>query len=68
MRLFGSKDDRTPEEKAVAVMQHKAYRQALDEHYEWCKQHPDQLEETPTYNQLNSAVIESEKHVPWWRR
>ena len=69
MGLFsGGKDDRTKEEREVARLQHKAYKKALDEHYEWCKKHPSQLEETPTYNQLNSAVIDAEKDVPWWRR
>lgn len=56
------------EEKAADISRHKAYKKALDQHYEWAKKHPGQLEETPTYNQLNGAVNDTDQDVPWWRR
>lgn len=55
-----------PEEKQADISRHKAYKAALEQHAEWQRQHGDH-EETPTYNQLNSAVIDTDKDVPWWR-
>ena len=65
--MFGGGDDRLPEERAVDREQHRAYRKALGQNGEWERKHGHR-EESPTYWQLNSAVIESERDVPWWRR
>ncbi len=55
------------EEKAADISRHKATRAALTAASEM-ERKAGVREETPTYYICNDAVIESEKHVPWWRR
>lgn len=63
MGLFsGKKDERLAEEKAAGRMQHKAYRDAGNQA---ARAHRDQH---MVHDQINEAVIESERDVPWWRR
>jgi len=54
--------DKPKEEKAADINRHKATRQALEASGRHAR------EEGPTYYLFNSAVLDSEKHVPWWRR
>lgn len=67
MGFFSSSDDRTKEEKAVDVLQYKAYKKALDANSERAKRAREH-DEDPTYYLFNRAVLDSEKNVPWWRR
>ena len=66
--MFGSK--KTPEQKAAAkaaIAAHKNARRHLDDVYErMCK--AGIRDETDEYCEANSAVLETEKNVPWWRR
>lgn len=56
-----------PEEKAADIIRHKSTKRALEaaSELEW---KAGIREETPTYILHNSAVADSEQHVPWWRR
>lgn len=63
----GKGDDRLPEERKVDVLQYKAYRAALNQNGER-ERRSGVRDETVTFWQLNSAVAETEKRVPWWRR
>ena len=56
-------DDRTPEERRVDVLQHKAYKDAGNQA---ASRLPDS--DPLVHDMLNEAVIEAEPHVPWWRR
>lgn len=56
-----------PEEKAADISRHKATRAALEAASE-LERKAGIREETPTYTLHNDAVIDSEQHVPWWRR
>ena len=63
MGFFSSKsDDRTPEERAVDREQHRAYRQAGNQA---ANRHRDAH---VVHDQLNEAIIDAEKNVPWYRR
>ena len=54
--------DKPKEEKAADIDRHRATRQALEASYRHAR------EVGPTYYLFNAAVIDAEKHVPWWRR
>jgi hypothetical protein len=59
-RILGDKD---------AVEAHKSARQALEEYSgHQREQEPRGRYETDEYLRLNSRVIETEQHVPRWRR
>jgi len=60
--LLSSGGDRSPEEKAVDVMQHQAYHAASNQAARNLRS------ECIATHQLNEAVIETEQRVPWWRR
>lgn len=62
MGFFG-KDDRTKEEKAVDIEQHRAYRKAANTAAAKLSR-SDAL----VHDMLNEAIIDAEKDVPWWRR
>ena len=70
MRLFSRPSperDAAKAEQWVAVEQHRAYRKALNQNGERERKRGVD-DETGTYHQLNSAVIDAERDVPWWRR
>lgn len=50
-----------------AVTDHKAAKRALRANQR-AEQAAGITEETDTYLALNDRVLETEKHVPWWRR
>ena len=54
------------EEKQADIIRHKSTKQALAADTERQKR-AGTLDENPTYILFNSAVIDSEQHVPWWR-
>lgn len=62
--LLGSSDDRTPEEREVDRLQHQAYRDAGNQAAANLRGDGGMA----VHNMLNSAVIEAEKNVRWWRR
>ncbi|KIZ18650.1 hypothetical protein [Streptomyces natalensis] len=59
--MFGRKSN------ADAVTAHKAAKKALHDNQR-AEQAAGIREETDTYRELNAAVNETEKHVPWYRR
>lgn len=62
--LFSSKKgDRTPEEREVARMQHKAYRDAGNAAAAKLSRSDPLI-----HDMLNEAIIDAEQDVPWWRR
>ena len=61
MGLF-SKDDRTKEERAVAVEQHRAYRAAGNQAASRLR------DDHMVHDQLTEAVADAERDVPKWRR
>jgi len=63
MGLFGRNDDRTPEERRVDVLQHRAYRDAGNQA---ARNLPDS--DPLVHDMLNEAIIDAEPDVPWWRR
>jgi hypothetical protein len=54
-----------PDKKAVA--EYKAAKKALHENSA-AEKAAGITEETDTYLELNGRVLETEKHVSWWRR
>ncbi|WP_158745272.1 hypothetical protein [Streptomyces sp. NRRL S-1448] len=60
--MFGRKSSSTD-----AVTAHKAALKALHDNQR-AEQAAGIREETDTYRELNAAVHEAEKHVPWYRR
>ncbi|SOE13674.1 hypothetical protein SAMN06272775_4650 [Streptomyces sp. 2323.1] len=60
--MFGRKNSNND-----AVTAHKAAKQALHDNQR-AERAAGIREETDTYRELNAAVIETEKHVPWYRR
>lgn len=64
MGWFGGRgDDRTPEERRVDVLQHKAWRDAGNAAAAKLSD-SDPL----VHDMINEAIIDAEQHVPWWRR
>ncbi len=66
--MFGSK--KTPAQKAAAkdaIAAHKKARRNLDDVYQRMLK-AGIRDETDEYCDANSAVLETEKNVPWWRR
>lgn len=59
---MGRQDDRTKAEKQADINRHKALKRAAEA---TARRHRD---ETYVHKQLNDAIIENEKNVPWWRR
>lgn len=59
--MFGRNTD------AQAVADYKAAKQALREN-QAAEIAAGVTEETETFLALNERVLETEKHVPWWRR
>ena len=51
-------------EQKADINRYKASKKALDQH---ARRHRER-DETATYRQLNAAVIEAEKEIPWWAR
>lgn len=64
MGWFSSSDDRTKEEKDLDVEQHRAYKKAGNQAAENLRGDGGLL----VHDMLNEAVIDAEKHVPWYRR
>jgi len=67
--LLGGDDwrDKPKDERRADLNRHRASKSALNANSE--REHKRGVrDETVTYYQLNEAVIESEKHVPWWAR
>lgn len=63
MGLFSRNDDgKTVEERAVDREQHRAYRAAGNQA---ARAHRDAH---VVHDQLNEAIIDAERDVPWWRR
>lgn len=62
MGLFSSKDDRTKEEKAVARMQHRAYKDAGNQAAARVR------DKHMVHDQFTEAVCDTDADVPWWRR
>lgn len=60
MGLFSKKDN-------DAVREYKAARKALEDNSR-AERKAGIRDETPRYLELNAAVAEAEKHVPWHRR
>jgi hypothetical protein len=54
--------DKPPEERQADLGRYKAVRQAAEVAARRLR------DECPTTELLNDAVIDAEKHVPWWRR
>lgn len=61
--LGSSSDGRTPEERRVDVLQHKAYKDAGNATARKLSD-SDPL----VHEMLNEAIIDTEQNVPWWRR
>lgn len=51
-----------PEEQAADISRHQALRKANEASARHVR------EEGPAYYLFQNAIIESEQHVPWWRR
>ena len=62
--LGGGSDDRTPEERRVDVLQHKAYRAAGNQAAKNLRGDGGLL----VHDMLNEAIIDTEQNVPWWSR
>lgn len=62
--LTGGDNGRLPEERAVDVIQHRAWRLAGNQAANALRGDGGML----VHDQLNEAVIEAEADVPWWRR
>ncbi|MFF7230037.1 hypothetical protein [Streptomyces sioyaensis] len=60
--MFGRKNSSTD-----AVAAHKAAKKALHANQR-AEKAAGVREESDTYRELNAAVNETEKHVPWYRR
>jgi len=54
--------DRPREERAASINAHRAARAAAEQAGKVLK------DECPATVELNALVIETEKHIPWWRR
>ena len=63
MGLLSRSDDRSPEERRVDVLQHKAYRDAGNAA---SRKLPGS--DALVHDMLNEAIIDAEQHVSWWRR
>lgn len=60
--MFGRKSSNNQ-----AVAEHKAALKALHAN-QAAEKKAGITEETDTYRELNAAVLDAEKHVPWYRR
>jgi hypothetical protein len=63
MGIFSRSDDRTPVERQVDVLQHKAWKDAGNAAASKLSR-SDPL----VHDMLNEAIIDAEQNVPWWRR
>jgi hypothetical protein len=59
---MGLWSDKPKEEKKADLNRYKATKKALENSKKVVR------EECPAFWQLNSAVIEAEQEIPWWRR
>lgn len=65
MRPFSrSSGDRTPEEREVGRLQHKAWKDAGNQAAENLRGDGGML----VHDMLSEAIIDAEQHVSWWRR
>lgn len=56
--------DKPKAEQKADLNRYRASKKALDNHG---RKYKDR-EETATYRQLNNAVLDAEKEIPWWAR
>ena len=56
--------DKPKSEQKADLNRYKASKKALNNHARKSRER----EETATYRQLNAAVIDAEKEIPWWAR
>jgi hypothetical protein len=56
--------DKPKAEQKADINRYKASLKALHNHQRTDKDR----EETATYRQLNAAVLDAEKEIPWWAR
>jgi hypothetical protein len=60
--IFGGSDDRTPEERKVDVLQHKAYKDAANTAARKLSRSDPLI-----HDMLNEAHAEAQQHVSKWR-
>ena len=57
-------NDKPKAEQQADLNRYKASKKALDQH----ARNKKEREETASYRQLNQAVLDAEKEIPWWKR